>query len=82
MNKNLIDVHTHTVLSTHAYSTLLENAKYASQINLKYLGVSDHGPAIPGGQHIFAIYNMKVIPEYIEGVRILKGVELSQIYMC
>jgi len=74
---NLIDVHTHTVLSSHAYSTLIENAKYAKEIGLKYLGVSDHGPALPGGQHIFAVNNMRVIPDYIEGVRVLKGVEAN-----
>jgi len=74
---NLIDLHTHTVLSTHAFSTLLENVKIAKEKNLKFYGISDHGPDLPGGQHIFAIYNNKVIPDYIDGVRVLKGVEIN-----
>lgn len=75
--KNLIDVHTHTVLSSHAYSTILENIKIAKEKELKYYGVSDHAPAITGGQNILAIGNLKIIPKYIEGIRVLRGVELN-----
>jgi putative hydrolase len=75
--QNLIDVHTHSVLSTHAYSTIWENVKIAKEKGLKYCGISDHAPAITGGQHIFAISNLRIIPEFIEGVRVLKGVELN-----
>ena len=36
------DVHTHTLFSRHAYSTLEENVRAASAKNLELLGVTDH----------------------------------------
>ena len=30
--KYVADLHTHTVVSTHAYSTLMENAKYGTSL--------------------------------------------------
>jgi putative hydrolase len=39
--------------------------------------MTDHGPAMPGGPHIFHIGNQRVIPDYIKGVRVLKGVEAN-----
>lgn len=73
----IIDTHTHTVASGHAYSTLIENAKAASYKGLKALAVTEHGVAMPGGPHMFYFGNLKVIPEEIEGVRILKGIEAN-----
>ena len=75
--RNFIDVHTHSVLSTHAYSTLWENVKIAKEKGLKYYGISDHAPAIPGGQTMMSISNLRILPEYIEGIRVLKGIELN-----
>jgi putative hydrolase len=75
--KYIIDTHTHTVASGHAYSTLIENAKAASAKGLKALAVTDHGVAMPGGPHMFYFGNLKVIPEEIEGVRIFKGIEAN-----
>lgn len=73
----IIDTHTHTIASGHAYSTLIENAKAASAKGLKALAVTDHGVAMPGGPHMFYFGNLKVIPEEIEGVRIFKGIEAN-----
>lgn len=75
--KNLIDVHTHSLSSGHAYSTLQENVFEARKKGLNYYGLSDHGPALPGGPHAYHISNMRVIPNTIDGVRILKGIELN-----
>ena len=36
------DVHTHTLFSRHAYSTLEENIRAASAKNLELLGITDH----------------------------------------
>ena len=36
------DVHTHTIFSRHAYSTLEEDVRAASAKNLELLGVTDH----------------------------------------
>lgn len=75
--KNLIDIHTHTIASGHAFSTVLENIHEASNKGLKYYGISDHAPKIPGGPHSIYFRNLKVIPDIIENVRVLKGVELN-----
>lgn len=72
-----LDVHTHTIASGHAYSTLLENVQYAKKAELSLLGVSDHAPAMPGSTYVFHFQNLKVIPKEIDGIRILKGVEAN-----
>lgn len=72
-----IDLHTHTVASGHAYTTLLENAKYASSIGLKVLGTTDHGPSMPSAQHIWYFGNFKVLPREIYGVTMLYGCEAN-----
>lgn len=75
--KNLIDLHTHTISSGHAYSSLQENVHEANVKGMKYYGMSDHAPGIPGGTHYFHFKNLVVIPEKIEGVHVLKGCELN-----
>lgn len=79
---NLLDLHTHTIASGHAYTTLLENVASAKQKGMKILGISDHAPKMPGGAHKFYFNNLKVLPEVIDGVRILKGVELNILNNC
>lgn len=75
--KSYIDLHCHTISSGHAYSTILENANEASKCNLKFLGMSDHAPNMPGASHLFHFYNLKAIPNEINNVRILKGIEAN-----
>jgi putative hydrolase len=75
--KLLVDTHCHTLASGHAYSTIKEMADYASQIGMKVIGMTDHGPSLPGAPHIYHFGNLRVLPEYISGVRILKGVEAN-----
>ena len=70
-------MHTHTVASGHAYSTIIENARIAKEKGLKLLGMSDHGPALSGTAHLFYVSNLRVLPEIIEGVRVLKGIEAN-----
>ncbi|MDD7593247.1 MAG: phosphatase [Peptoniphilaceae bacterium] len=73
----LMDLHTHTVASVHAYSTLTENAREAKKNGLEILGVSDHGYGMPHTTLPEYWHNIKVIPPYLEGVRILKGIEMN-----
>lgn len=75
--KFLVDTHCHTISSGHAYSTITELAEAAMEKGLKIIAMTDHGPAMPGGPHLFHIGNQRVIPDYIKGVRILKGVEAN-----
>ncbi|MCL2217819.1 MAG: phosphatase [Defluviitaleaceae bacterium] len=73
----VLDVHCHTVGSGHAYSTVSENAAHAAEIGLTHIGIADHGPGIPDGAHIHSFMNLKILPNYIHGVRVLKGVECN-----
>ncbi len=73
--KFVLDVHCHTIASGHAYSTIDEIAGEAAGKGLKMIAITDHGPAIPNGAHPYHFYNMIVLPEYIKGVRILRGIE-------
>lgn len=77
MMKMLLDLHTHTVASGHAYSTLSENALAASKRGLQLLGMTDHGPTMPGAPHLYHFGNLAILPSELFGVRILKGVEAN-----
>lgn len=72
-----VDLHTHTVASGHAYSTLSENAQAASRKGLKLLGMTDHAPSMPGAPHLYHFGNLAILPEELFGVRILPGVEAN-----
>lgn len=75
--KALMDLHTHTIVSGHAYSTLKENIEGAKENGIKILGMSEHAVTMPGTAHPFYFNNLKVIKEEIMGVRILKGIEAN-----
>jgi len=71
------DLHTHTLASGHAYSTLQENIFEASKKGLKMLAITDHGPSMPGGPHLYYFGNMRVLPKEYMGVELLRGVEAN-----
>ena len=74
--KLLFDLHTHTMASGHAYSTLQENIA-AARAGLEAYGFSDHTSGLPGAPHNIWFDNFKVIPRQIEGLRILRGAEVN-----
>jgi len=71
------DLHVHTVASGHAYSTVEEITKEAARKGLKMVALTDHGPGLPGGAHRYHFWNLRVMPEELNGVRILKGIEAN-----
>ncbi len=77
----LVDTHCHTISSGHAYSTITEIAQCANQKGLKMIAMTDHGPSVLGGPNLLHLVNMRIIPDYIYGVRVLKGVEANVIDM-
>ena len=72
-----IDTHTHTVLSGHAHSTVIENAAWAKKAGLSGFVVTDHGPAVPGAPPDFNLAALRYLPESIDGVRVYHGVEAN-----
>ena len=77
MRQVKLDLHTHTIASGHAYSSLQEMAQRASQLGLTYLGITEHGPAIPGTCDPIYFHNMIAIPREMYGVHLLLGAELN-----
>ena len=75
--KSIIDLHTHTIVSGHAHSTVKENIEEAINKNLKYLGISDHACSMPGGPHPFHFFNIGVYPRQIGDLKILRGIEAN-----
>ena len=77
MQKVLIDAHTHTVASGHAYSSLQVMAQAAADKGLQVLGITEHGPTIQGTCPLVYFRNMFVVPRQMYGVRILMGCEIN-----
>ncbi len=74
---DILDLHTHTIVSGHAYNTLYEMLHSASEKGIQLLGVTEHAPRIPGACHPFYFINFKVVPRMVYGVRLLLGCELN-----
>ncbi len=75
--KIIADTHTHTIASTHAYATAAEMIAEAARLGLYALGITDHGPDMPGSPQIWYFNNLRAIPQTYMGVRVLKGVEAN-----
>lgn len=73
----LIDTHTHTLASGHAYSTMNEMIQAAKDKGLKYLGITEHAPKMPGTCHIFYFENLKVVPRQYGDLTLLLGAEAN-----
>lgn len=71
------DLHCHTVASTHAFSTVMEIVKEASEKNLEAVAITDHAPGMPDSPHWWHFYCLDELPKELMGVRILTGVELD-----
>ncbi len=73
--KLIADTHTHTIASTHAYSTLQENVSAAAKMGLYALAVTDHGALMPGAPGRWYFENLRVVPRKLDGVLVLRGEE-------
>lgn len=75
--KDTMDLHTHTLASGHAYSTIHEMAEAAALKGLDMLGITEHAPKMPGSCHAIYFSNLRVIPRKQHGLTVLMGVELN-----
>ena len=74
---DIIDIHTHSIASMHAYSTIREMAAMAKKKGLALLGISDHAPGLPGTFPEMYFRNFKVIRPAAYGIDIIMGAELN-----
>ena len=77
MYKIIADLHTHTIASTHAYSTLTEMVDAAKEKGLYALAITDHGPKMPGSPRDWYFGSLNQIPLYYRGVKTIMGVEAN-----
>lgn len=75
--KLIVDTHTHSISSGHAYSTVQEMAKEAANNGIEMFAITDHGPSMGGAPHLYHFGNLYIIPESLYGVKIIKGVEAN-----
>lgn len=72
-----VDTHTHTNISHHAYSTLEENIAAAKRKGMEGLAMTNHGPALGDGAHLWHFSSQKNFKNYVRGVRLLRGAEVN-----
>ncbi|MDR2481946.1 MAG: phosphatase [Spirochaetaceae bacterium] len=75
--KIVIDTHTHSIASGHAYSTIDEIARSAKKKRLKGFVITEHGPALQGFPHVYYFGNLRILPKTLYNVRVFSGVELN-----
>lgn len=73
----VVDAHTHTVSSSHAFSTVLENVSYAKEHGMKMIGCTDHAHRMKGGAYPSFFWNLRVLSRVINDVIVLKGTEAN-----
>jgi putative hydrolase len=77
----VIDTHTHSVASGHAYSTIDDLARAARKRRLEGFVLTDHGPAMPGAACPYHFSNLRILPEKIEDVFFFRGLEANIVDM-
>jgi putative hydrolase len=75
--KIIADTHCHTIASSHAYSTILENINEAVKQDLYAIAITDHASNMPSPPGKWYFENLRILPRNINGVNILKGVEAN-----
>ena len=79
----LTDLHTHTIYSGHAFSTISENAAEAARKGLEAIGMTDHFSSFmtprraDGSPEMGPMINRAALPDVVHGVRVLHGVEID-----
>ena len=73
-----MDVHTHSLVSGHSYNTIREMAQYAAEIGMELLGITDHGPMIPGTLCTDMYFGkVDIIPRKMYGIDVMFGSEVN-----
>lgn len=72
-----VDLHLHTVASTHAYSTIHDYIAAAARKQIRLIAITDHGPEMVDAPHAFHFNNMRILPRMVDGVGILRGIEAN-----
>lgn len=71
----LVDTHSHTIASTHAYSTIHDYFAEAKRKQMQMFSITDHAPQMPDSPHPWHFGNMQVVPRVVDGIAMLRGIE-------
>lgn len=77
MIHTIADLHTHTLASTHAYSSLGEMADSAREKGLAALAVTDHARVMPGSPGPWFFTSLHELPLLYRGVVLIAGMEAN-----
>ena len=77
MKPLIADLHMHSIMSGHAFGTIRELAAAAAERGLKLIGVTEHGPGIPGTVEPIYFRNLMDAPRMLYGVEMLYGSEVN-----
>ena len=77
MKPFIADVHMHSIMSGHAFGTIRELAAAAAERGLKLIGITEHGPGIPGTVDPIYFRNLNDAPRLLFGVEMLYGSEVN-----
>lgn len=77
MKPLIADLHMHSIMSGHAFGTIRELAEEAARKELKLIGVTEHGPGIPGSCNPIYFWNFVDAPRELYGVEMLYGSEVN-----
>ena len=77
MKPLIADLHMHTLVSGHAFGTIREMAADAARRNLQLIGITEHGPGIPGTCDPIYFLNFTDAPRNLYGVELLYGCEVN-----
>ena len=75
--RDVLDLHTHTIASGHAYNTMMEMIHEAQNKGLDVYGITEHAPRMKGTCTDFYFHNLKVVPRKHGDLELLLGVELN-----
>lgn len=77
INRIEFDMHTHSVFSGHAYSTLEEMVAFAQRSGLRGFCLTDHSPRVGSVMDCYLPLTFETMPGEIDGVRVFYGMEVD-----
>ena len=75
--KTYADLHTHSLASQHAYSTLSELCSAAKSLQMTALALTDHGPGMPDGAIAHHFFCLTGLPAVLDGLHFYRGAEAN-----
>lgn len=75
--KIVLDTHSHSIVSGHAYNTMKEMVDKAREKGLEAIALTEHAPNMRGSTGLYYFMNLYVVPKVMNGVRVFCGTELN-----